>query len=81
MPHVDNHSLARDFPEHRARIHELKLGDAHFARLFEEYESLDREIIRVEEGLEHRSDESLEHLKMKRVRLKDELYGMLVRAA
>ncbi len=78
MTHVENHSLARDFPEHRARIHELKLGDAHFSRLFAEYESLDREIIRVEGGLEHRSDESLEQLKLRRVRLKDELYAMLV---
>lgn len=77
MTYIDKHALATDFPELRDRIHTLKMSDAHFARLLGEYETLDREIIRVEEGIEHRSDEALEHLKMRRVRLKDQLYTML----
>lgn len=77
MTYVDKHPLATDFPELRDRIHALKTSDAHFAKLVTEYEALDREIIRIEEGIEHRSDEALEHLKMRRVQLKDELYAML----
>lgn len=77
MTYIDKHALATDFPELRDRIHTLKMSDTHFARLLGEYETLDREIIRVEEGIEHRSDEALEHLKMRRVRLKDQLYTML----
>jgi len=38
---------------------------------------LDKEIVRVEQGLEHRTDEELETLKMQRVRLKDDLYEQL----
>ena len=77
MTYIDKHALSSDFPEFRDRIHTLKTSNAHLARLSGEYEALDREIIRVEEGIEHRSDEALEHLKMRRVRLKDELYSML----
>lgn len=73
---VEPHSLVRDFPELKDRIHTLK-SDAHFHRLQQEYESLDREICRLEEGLEHASDETLEQLKRRRVHLKDELYGLL----
>jgi uncharacterized protein YdcH (DUF465 family) len=80
VTHVDNHSLISDFPEYRQQIHDLKMSDAHFVKLHDQYEALDREIIRVEEGLEHRSDQALEALKIQRVQLKDQLYQMLVAA-
>ena len=80
MTHVDHHPLASDFPEHRQTIHELKQSDAHFRRLFDEYEALDRSVIRIEQGLEHLSDLELDKLKMQRVVLKDELYQMLIKA-
>ncbi len=81
MTYVDNHPLISDFPEYRQQIHDLKMSDAHFVRMHAEYEALDREIIRVEERLEHRSDQALETLKMHRVQLKDQLYQMLVAAS
>lgn len=80
MAHVDNHPLARDFPEHRQAIHDLKQADAHFRRLFDDYEALDRAVIRVEQGVEHLSDLELDKLKMRRVVVKDELYSLLVKA-
>ena len=76
MSHVP-HELAEEFPDQTAALQALKAENAHFAKLVTEYEVLDREIIRIEEGIEHRSDEALEHLKMRRVQLKDELYAML----
>jgi uncharacterized protein YdcH (DUF465 family) len=48
--------------------------------LFDEYEALDRSVIRIEQGLEHLSDLELDKLKMQRVVLKDELYQILVTA-
>lgn len=74
---IEKHSLAVDYPEFKDRIHDLKLSDAHFAKKFDEYNELDKEIIRCEEGIETPSDDFLESLKMKRVQLKDELVGML----
>ena len=74
---VDNHPLSRDFPEHKKHITALKSSDAHFSKLMAEYEVLDKEIVRAEQGLELREDLELDGLKMKRVQLKDELFGML----
>lgn len=73
----EHHRLAEEFPEFKDHIHELKMSDAHFARLFEEYEALDKEIIRIEEEIETPSDEYTEELKKKRMLLKDELYSIL----
>ena len=73
---IDNHHLVADFPELKARIHHLKLNDRHFARLNEQYEQLDKEVHRIEQE-QNTSDSFLEDLKMRRVRLKDELYRML----
>lgn len=70
---VDNHPLARDLPEHKDAIHDLKMNDAHFSRLMEEYETLDKEIVRIEQGLEHVADLELDGMKMRRVKMKDDL--------
>lgn len=77
---VDNHSLAQDLPEYREAIHTLKMNDAHFSRLMEEYEVLDKEIVRIEQGVEHAPDLELDGMKLKRVQLKDELLGLLKKA-
>lgn len=76
MSHVP-HELADEFPELKPRIHELKVSDAHFARLFEEYHTLNREVHRIEAAGINTSDEEYENLKLVRLRLKDELYAML----
>lgn len=79
MP-LENHSLAKDFPEMRERIHQLKIGDNHFAKLFAEYDYIEHEIHRIESGAEASADERLEGLKKQRLALKDELFGMLKKA-
>ncbi|MEZ5739522.1 MAG: YdcH family protein [Burkholderiaceae bacterium] len=78
---VDNHPLGRDFPESRDAIHKLKTGNAHFANLMHKYEEIDRAIVRAEQGVEHVSAEQLEPMKVQRVRLKDQLYQMIVEAS
>ena len=74
---TEKHDLVHEFPEHRDRIHDLKIGNSHFARLFEEYHDLDHEIHRIETGVENTSDDYLEERKKRRLYLKDELYRMI----
>ena len=42
--YVEHHPLIKDFPELRGALHELRLGDADFARLADTYETLDKRI-------------------------------------
>lgn len=74
---IENHSLANEFPEHKERIHDLKMSDMHFLRLFNEYHDVDKEVHHFESGAEATSDEHLETLKVKRLHLKDQLFGIL----
>lgn len=74
---IDPHDLHHDFPEFSARIHELKLQDMHFARLFTEYDQLDHEVHRLEKAGLPIADAEIDGLKLKRVRLKDQLYAYL----
>lgn len=74
---IENHNLHHEFPEHKERIHDLKMNDRHFARLFDEYHDMDREVRKIEDGAEAASDQRLEGLKLKRLHLKDELFAML----
>ncbi len=71
------HELAEEFPEFAAKIHDLKLSDAHFARLAEEYHATNREIHRVETGVEAAGQTREENLRKQRLRLKDEIAAML----
>lgn len=73
----EKHDLHHEFPEFKDEIHELKMNDAHFARLFKNYHELDHEVIRIEQGVENTSDEYLELKKKERLHLKDELFLML----
>ena len=74
------HELAEDFPEHTSKIHDLKMNDAHFARLADEYHTINREVHRVETGVEAASQEREEELRRTRMRLKDEIAGILAKA-
>lgn len=71
------HELAEEFPEYKDRIHDLKVSDTHFRRLFDEYHTVNREVHRVEAAGINISDGAFEDLKKKRLSLKDELFAML----
>jgi uncharacterized protein YdcH (DUF465 family) len=73
----EKHDLVHEFPEHKDRIHDLKVSDEHFASMFEEYHQLDHEIHRIETGVENSSDDYLEQQKKERLLLKDKLYEMI----
>jgi uncharacterized protein len=80
MTHVP-HGLHEEFPTSAAAISSLKIKDAHFARLAEAYEALNREIHRIESDVAPASDDTLEEFKKKRLKLKDEIAAMLRTAA
>jgi uncharacterized protein YdcH (DUF465 family) len=74
---IEKHDLIHEFPELKDRIHELKMNNHHFARLFDEYHAVDHEVHRIENGVENTADEYLESRKKARLHLKDQLYSML----
>jgi uncharacterized protein len=77
---IEHHDLHHEFPEHKERIHELKISDTRFAKLFNQYDQLDHMIRRVEEAGALMSDSEMEAMKMERVHLKDKLYAYLKNA-
>lgn len=75
---LEHHPLLNELPEHKDKIHELKLENAHFRKLFDEYHEVDKKVYRIESGEELASNEITEDLKKIRLSLKDELYSMIV---
>lgn len=73
----EKHDLVHELPEHRDTIHNLKMTDNHFAKLFDEYHEVDHEVHRIETNVETTSDEYLEEKKKQRLHLKDELLKMI----
>jgi hypothetical protein len=77
---VDHHDLVHEFPELRDRIHEMKIGDAHFRRLFDEYHELTSTVEKMEDEVTPVTTETEKSAKIRRIRLKDELYRLLTAA-
>ncbi|MDH5257796.1 MAG: DUF465 domain-containing protein [Gammaproteobacteria bacterium] len=73
----EKHDLAHELPEYKDKIHELKMNNNHFSRLFEKYHDVTKEVERIEDGIENTSDDYLEELKKQRLALKDEMFAML----
>ena len=71
------HELAEEFPEHVEKMHEMKQADAHFAKLFDAYHDVNRAIHRAETDVEPTDDFNMESMCKERLKLKDEIYGML----
>ena len=75
--HVEHHPLIKEFPEHRDRIHGLKLSSAHFAKLADQYEEVDKHICRAEDAAEGHDEAHMHKLKAERLHLKDEMLKVL----
>lgn len=74
------HELAEDFPGAADAIHALKLTNAHFARLMEEYHSVNRAVHRAETGIDAVDDFTAQKMRKTRVALKDEIAALLSKA-
>ena len=75
---VEHHDLVHEFPEHREKIHALKMENAHFSKLFDEYHAATKAVEHLENTGIPVSDVDFENHKKKRAQLKDQLYAMLV---
>lgn len=74
--HLD-HALEEVFAGHGETIHALKVSNAHFRGLMERNHAVWKEIRHIEDGVEAASDERLRNLHKERLRLLDEIAGMV----
>lgn len=74
---LQKHDLLSEFPNNRDAIHALKMNNAHFAKLFDQYHNTDHDVHRIESGAENTSDNYLEGRKKERLHLKDQLFKMI----
>lgn len=74
---IEHHDLIHELPEYRERIHTLKMSNAHFSRLFEEYHDVTKEVERMESLTEPVCSDIENARKAKRLHLKDQLFSML----
>lgn len=76
MSHVP-HELAEEFPDQVEALHALREGDAHAARLMDEYHEINRAVHRAETDVEPTSDDEMTRLRKVRLELKDKIAGLL----
>ncbi len=74
---MEKHDLLHEFPAMKEKIHELKITNTHFKKLFDEYDESNHAIHRIESGAEVATDEFLTELRRKRLGLKDQLYSFI----
>ena len=79
MP-IEHHDLLNELPEFKEQIHELKVGNAHFRKLFDEYHELTKSVENMEAEQTPVSTEVEETAKLRRLKLKDEMFAMLKQA-
>ena len=78
---IENHELHGEFPQYSDLIDQLAEADTHFRQLLNESASLDREIMRLEKRESPVEDTTFQQMKKQRAHLKDQLYGLLLKAA
>ena len=76
MSHTPN-ELIDMFPEQADKIHELKAENGEFARIFDEYHDVTREIHRGETNIEPMDDFHLEDLRKRRLQMLDRVTSIL----
>ncbi len=75
----ENHSLANEYPEHLDTISQLTASDEAFAANASNYNSLDREIRKLELRGAPIDDHSMNSMKLNRAELKDWLHTQIMR--
>ncbi|SDX28051.1 YdcH family protein [Thiocapsa roseopersicina] len=73
----ESHDLLHEFPDLETKISALRSNNAEFARLMDDYDTLDARVRDLEELGTPVADETIEELKKERLVLKDTLYAIL----
>jgi len=76
MSHVP-HELHDEFPDKIDRMHDLKVSNEHFRKIFDEYHEINRAVHRAEANTEPTGQFHEEDMRKQRMRLKDEIARML----
>ncbi len=71
------HELHEEFPEFAEKITALKSGNAHFARLAEDYHAINRLVHGAETNVAPVEELAEVEMRKRRAQLKDEIYRML----
>ena len=71
------HELSEDFPEFVDKMSALKVDNAHFAKLADDYHEINRAVHRAETDVEPTDDLHLTEMRKERAFLKDQIYHML----
>jgi uncharacterized protein YdcH (DUF465 family) len=71
------HELAEEFPAEAEKMHQLKLNNAHFAKLFDEYHTVNRAVHRAETLVEPVDSAREAELRQRRLHLKDEIWALI----
>jgi len=71
------HELSEEFPHMVETMHSLKQEDAHFARLYDEYHTINRAIHRAETDIEPTDDIHMVEMRKQRMALKDQISAAL----
>lgn len=74
------HTLAEEFPGQMDRIHELKVSDAHFARLLKEYDEVNDKVHLAETNVDPVEQLTEVELRKRRLNLKDQISAYLAKA-
>jgi uncharacterized protein len=75
------HELAEEFPAQAAKIQALKASDAHFAKLADEYHTVNRAVHRAETRVDLITEDEEEALRRHRAHLKDHIWHHLKEAS
>ncbi|SMX32628.1 YdcH family protein [Actibacterium lipolyticum] len=75
------HELSEEFPDKTDAIHALKLNDAHFAKLVDDYHEVNRAIHRAETNVEPTEELHEMEMRKRRLALKDEIARLLAAPA
>ena len=76
--HIEHHDLHHEFPEMHDAISTLRSANPMFARMYATYHRLTGKVEDLEEHDMPVDDFTLEDMKKHRVKLKDDLYHMML---
>ncbi|MDO5646681.1 YdcH family protein [Paracoccus sp. (in: a-proteobacteria)] len=71
------HAIHEEFPNDADRIHNLKISNAHFARLLQEYDEVNDQVHNAEALIHPISEDAEKQLRRQRAHLKDEIAHMM----
>lgn len=74
------HTLAEEFPGKIELIHKLKVSDAHFARLLDQYDDVNDQVHLAETNVQPMDQFEEEKLRKRRLQIKDAIAEALAAA-